>query len=425
MPTLKSSRAALALAIILHGCATSHVPSPDGPGADSISLERREAIVTRAYQAVRESFAHWEAIPDLDLDSLAARYRRRALASASRRDFDRASSAFFGALHNGHTGFTDQWLTDRTPRIGFGALWLDGAWVVTRSEYPGLAVGDTIRAIDGEPVETLFAARRDEIPASDERAARTLFFAAGRFFPLRMRLTLANGGDVVVDRGTLAPLSAAPVAESRGRWLARDSVAYIAIPSFNDGRFESRAVELVREYATAPALVVDVRGNGGGNTPMRLIKALLDRPAHWWSEASTLRGGERAARSHGHPGQPRINGGGDVIDPDALYRGRLIVLADRRCASACEDFLMPLATSGRAVVVGETTMGTTGQPRFEELGDGMRFAVGAKRAYFPDGTQFEGVGIAPAIAAPLTAADLRARRDGMLAAAIAAAGSSH
>src|SRR3954470_6536117 len=97
--------ATAAMLLLPAGCGRGlNVPSPAVPGADTLSQARREAIVARAHVVVRESFAHWEAVPDLDLDSLVALYRRRALASPSRRDFDRASSAFFGALRNGHTG---------------------------------------------------------------------------------------------------------------------------------------------------------------------------------------------------------------------------------------------------------------------------------------------------------------------------------
>jgi hypothetical protein len=40
----------------------------------------------------------------------------------------------------------------------------------------------------------------------------------------------------------------------------------------------------------------------------------------------------------------------------------------------------------RALVVGETTGGSSGQPYMLDLGDGMLVLVGAKRESFPDGS---------------------------------------
>jgi C-terminal processing protease CtpA/Prc len=78
-----------------------------------------------------------------------------------------------------------------------------------------------------------------------------------------------------------------------------------------------------------------------------------------------------------------------------IYTGPLFVLQDRRCASACEDFVMPLKTTGRAKLFGERTFGSSGQPYLFSFGNGMSLRIGAKRMYLPDGTEFEGVGIRP------------------------------
>ena len=78
---------------------------------------------------------------------------------------------------------------------------------------------------------------------------------------------------------------------------------------------------------------------------------------------------------------------------------------------------MPFKDNGRAVVVGETTGGSTGQPYFLDLDDGMAAVIGAKRAAFPDGSRFEGVGIRPDVEVAPTVDGLRAGRDVVLEAA--------
>ena len=105
-------------------------------------------------------------------------------------------------------------------------------------------------------------------------------------------------------------------------------------------------------------------------------------------------------------------------EPEAdAYQGRLAVLVDAGCLSACEDFVMPFKDNGRALVVGETTGGSTGQPYMLDLGDGMQAIVGAKREMFPDGSPFEGIGIRPDVEAPPKVDDLRAGHDVALEAA--------
>jgi carboxyl-terminal processing protease len=75
---------------------------------------------------------------------------------------------------------------------------------------------------------------------------------------------------------------------------------------------------------------------------------------------------------------------------------------------------MPFKDTGRAVLIGETTQGSSGNPYRANLGNGMSIAIGAVRYRFPDGTPFEGVGIAPDVPIDRTAADIASNRDVVL-----------
>jgi carboxyl-terminal processing protease len=75
---------------------------------------------------------------------------------------------------------------------------------------------------------------------------------------------------------------------------------------------------------------------------------------------------------------------------------------------------MPFKDNGRATIAGETTAGSSGQPLYKELGDGMRLWVSAKRQAFPDGSQFEGIGITPDIAFEMTGNDVTSENDALL-----------
>jgi carboxyl-terminal processing protease len=76
---------------------------------------------------------------------------------------------------------------------------------------------------------------------------------------------------------------------------------------------------------------------------------------------------------------------------------------------------MPFKDTGRALLLGETTQGSSGNPYRADLGFGMTIAVGSVRYTFPDGTAFEGIGIAPNVEVERKLADVIADRDAVLA----------
>src|SRR5262249_35114484 len=106
----------------------------------------------------------------------------------------------------------------------------------------------------------------------------------------------------------------------------------------------------------------------------------------------------------------------DVVVPsnEGAYGGRLILLIDRVCSCACEDFVMPFKYSKRATLVGETTTGSYSETRHTNFENGMVLNISAVHHAFPDGSTFEGVGIAPDVPVDMTPDDLKAGRDPVL-----------
>lgn len=404
----------LAIAVALSAF-VALAPAPLRPqAADTLSLERRLEVVRRMDAHVREHFAHWAGMDGRSYDSLVTAFRARATEAATRRDFDFAAMAFTAGLANGHSQFSDAWLwrTQGSPlrlRLAHG---VDG-WVVTASEYPGLVRGDVVRTLDGQPIEAAYGAARPYLAEGGERARRNAWSFRSVLFPSSFVLGLASGDTVRIhrDAATDSALRArrAPLVPTPWRWLDSSGIGYVRIRQFSPNSHEDSALAIIaREFRDAPALVVDVRGNGGGNTPSRLIRRLMG-DSSWRSmriERSTIAFdglfGNRTAEGD-------RNG----------YRGRLVILADHGCGSACEDFVAPFRLNGRATVVGDTTWGSTGQPRQLDLGDGLSFQVSARRYQMPDGTRFEGVGVPPHVVVPLRAPALRAGRDEALERAVA------
>ena len=384
---------------------------------EDIDPARRAFIASRLYQATYQYFAHWGDAVGLDVDDAYAEYLREALSAPDRRMFSLASQAFLVKLGNGHTRFIDDSLSATAGSAhGYSVRYLEGDWTVTESHREGLRVGDVITAIDGTPIDEFYADRMRYLNASTERyRRRSLFYWWHRFlFPLQYTVSLADGRSVEVDRTVRLKV---PRLESTGRLLGNGTVAYLRIPSWDNPRFQERALELVREYASVPGMIIDIRGNNGGSTPIAMMNALMDRPWKWWTESTPMSfaflsyNAKQGRAGYSVFERPSMIWSEGLQDGDSLYTGDLVILVDEGSHSASEDFTQPFKENGRATIIGNTTAGSTGQPYSEKLGDGMSFRIGTKREHFPDGSRFEGIGIAPDVRIVPRAQDLQEGRD--------------
>ncbi len=310
-------------------------------------------------------------------------------------------------FRNGHTTFEDIWLWDtHGAPLGFDVRRFAAGWFVTASARPDVPPGAEVLAVDDETTEAFFASRRVHIAASSSREAAYRLFSRPYLFPAIFRLTLDGERATLIERG---PTSLRRPAKPSLRWIAPDRVALLRIPCFDRSEYEAQAVAAVRGFAPDVRLVIDVRGNGGGNTPAMLIDALMTRPYRDWRATTPIQ--VALSRAQGGPRENRdLPASWHDPNPDA-FSGPLAILVDGGTFSAAEDFVQPFKDNGRALLIGETTGGSSGQPCFKELGDGMRCWIGTKRRYFPDGAPFEGRGIEPDVAIPFEPSDFREGRD--------------
>jgi carboxyl-terminal processing protease len=424
----KAAFAQLATLFALFSCAT--VFAADGPSM-KMPLEQRVYVAARVYASLSE-FAHSQNAPALDVDAAYRAYLQKALASDDRTAFSLAGMEFLASFKNAHTLFIDMALAQQGGVLPFVAESVRGQWVVTESMSPGLSAGDVIEAIDGRPFARFIEDAGRVISASTLEGGRHLLFARmamvtpyAHLFPQQFVLTLAGGKQVAIDRSRLQPASLA----TEGRWLEPGKVAYIRIRSFLGGDFEKRAVELAKEYREAKAIIVDVRGEPGGSTPSDLISFLMDRPWQGWAESTPVQMPYfrfRAAQGKWEYKafeRPSLAWPSPIAQPAKdVFTGKLAILTDAGCYSACEDFVMPFKMNHRALIVGETTGGSTGNADMIDLGQGMMVMIGVQRMSFPDGSPLEGVGIKPDVEASPSAEDLHAGKDTVLEAARAQLG---
>ena len=162
-------------------------------------------------------------------------------------------------------------------------------------------------------------------------------------------------------------------------------------------------------------MILDLRSNIGGDdrNAYPIASRLIDRPVlgSTWTTRKYL----PAFASWGEP-EEWYHGDTLKIEPSAgrRYAGPLVVLTGPNTMSTAEDFLVPLDYSGRALLIGEATAGTTGNPVSVSLPGGAILRVCSKRDVYPDGRQFVGTGIEPDITVHPTVAGIRGDRDEVL-----------
>jgi carboxyl-terminal processing protease len=102
-----------------------------------------------------------------------------------------------------------------------------------------------------------------------------------------------------------------------------------------------------------------------------------------------------------------------------VYTGPLVVLVDEGTASTSEIFAGALQESGRAVVVGEPSLGAVLPSVVEKLPNGAIFQYPVADFKTPKGVLLEGRGVKPDVDVLLVRADFLAGRDPALDAALA------
>src|SRR5262249_42878764 len=143
--------------------------------------------------------------------------------------------------------------------------------------------------IDEKPCAEWYAEIRLYINASSERIARRAFGQyLTLFMPETVTLTLDDGRKVTVNRHEAKPRPELAELNTDGEWLVENRIGSIYIPSFNEDRFEQRALELVEQFKSAKCIIIDLRDCGGGVTPMRLINALMTQQYRMWMEATPV-----------------------------------------------------------------------------------------------------------------------------------------
>ena len=268
---------------------------------------------------------------------------------------------------------------------GLGLTWsstrsesLDVTFVIAGSpaERAGLQPGDQILSIDGKPARSFVHPLEAELAAIREDPGGAL---------LRVR-PRSKGGKIVDVRLGTGRVAQVQVVESQ--LLSRDAgakVGAICIHAFLPGVGDTVRRQLAELQRSAggklDALVIDLRGNPGGEVNEALVIAelfvaegILTRTR---GRGQTILREERAHAKGTNRNLP------------------LVVLQDEHSASASELLAAALQANGRAQVIGRNSFGKGTVQTIHGLADGSQIRLTTARYYDPRDLPIEGRGVLP------------------------------
>lgn len=391
------------------------------PYSETLPVEARIAGLSRVWSEVIYAFAYFDQVPELDWHAEYLAYLPRVMSTERTIEYYALLTELMAKLEDGHTNviYPPELRASVFARPAIRTALIESRVLVSEIETDkargaGVSVGDELIAIDGVPVREYASARIEPYVASStpqDRVLRTYTYELLRgdaTQPVELELESATGERKQI---TLPRALDHGVVRQNVTWRTLpDEVGYLAINTFNESNVDSLVRVAMEELSGSRGLVIDVRTNGGGSSGWWVMRHLTDTcQTSAWSARQYV----AVHRAWGRAQQRLEQAAGTISASadDRRFSGPVALLVGPRTFSAAEDFAAAFAYSGRGVVVGEATGGSTGQPLVFRLPGGGAARVCSKRDTYPDGTLFVGRGIVPDVEVSPTVADVRAGFD--------------
>jgi C-terminal processing protease CtpA/Prc len=403
----------------------THEPAQNLPFAPSLTEDARIAGLSTVWAEARFNFAFFDRQPDLDWNQTYVDFLSKVRATPSTEDYYRVLMRFAALLKDGHTNvYPPEALQNAFyARPGLHTRLVENTVVVVGIDDPALLtqgwhIGDVLLKIDGEEIRS-YAAREiapyQSSSTPQDLEVRTFAYAllsgrAGSSIHVTVRTREGKQAERVLTRLTLedqAKLKKTPVASFNMR---PDGIAVLTIDEFEDTQGTKVLLANLPLVTSSKGLVIDVRANGGGSTPVDLLQVLT---------RGAVRGAMVRTRSYIAANRAKgvLPGWTDVppfevpADADHHVGVPVAVLTSARTFSAAEDFVAAFDAMHRGITVGEPTAGSTGQPLFFQLPGGGSARVCTRNDRASDGTVFEGSGLRPTIPISPTVESIRQGND--------------
>lgn len=408
-------------------------PGQGQPYAPNLSEDARIAGLSTLWSEARFNFAFFDRQPDLDWNQAYMDFLPKVRATTSTEAYYRVMMRFAALLKDGHTNvYPPEAIRDAFyGGPGLRTQLVENAVVVTEVDDPALLaqrwrVGDVLLKIDGEDIHRY--AEREIAPyqsasTPQDLQVRTFGYAllnghAGSQFHVTVKNAEGKQEDRVLTRLTLKDKSKLRSGGVSFK-MRPDGIAVLTIDEFEDMEGTKALLANLAPVNASKGLVIDIRDNGGGSTPIDLLQVLSPKPIR--GPLIRTRSYVAADRARGvQPGWTDVPPFEVPADPAHHVNVPVAVLTSARTFSAAEDFTAAFDAMHRGITVGEATAGSTGQPLFFPLPGGGSARVCTRNDRAADGTVFEGVGLQPTIAVSPTIRSIQRSKDVALERAAAA-----
>ena len=183
-----------------------------------------------------------------------------------------------------------------------------------------------------------------------------------------------------------------------------DNIGYVRYESFQHGIGEGNLDEVLAYLMLCQGLIIDIRGNGGGD--LTNAEKLAARFCH----EKTLVGYSQHKTGPGHSEFSDMEA--HYLEPSSNLRWHkpVVVLTNRQVYSAANEFVMYMKTLPQVTVVGDRTGGGAGMPFSSSLPNGWSVRFSAVPNYDAQRQSVE-FGIDPDYAVALTDEDFQRGKD--------------
>jgi len=355
-----------------------------------------------AWRLLRDSF-YDRGMHGVNWDEMREKYLNRASAALLNEDFNDVVNRMLGELSASHLGIYGPWeyrSVAYTGEIGVfpdyewndSGIRIDSVLPMSPAYLARFQRGDVITAINGDAVgwnQNFYAPLRNtsgtEIEVSFTRegsssSVRLVPISEWDLWNLQYDERLARNRRRVSE-------------------LSDDRVGYLHIPSMDLQSVQNFRRDLYAEGLGRDAMIIDVRGNGGGSTHDQVLSSLA-REAYAIS---------------------RNRGGTATVEPLGVYQKPLVLLINETCYSDAEIFPAAWKELELGPVVGNATYGAVIGTVDVNLADGTGFRLPGTGWYTLAGDNLENMGVTPDIMVLELPQDMGTGIDRQLDAAVEAA----
>jgi carboxyl-terminal processing protease len=424
---VKRALSALLLSLALSLAAFAQAARIEVSTVVSNPSEIRQITFDTVWRTVKEK--HFDpTFGGVDWDKVREKYLPRAAAAKTDAELHEILQQMLGELGQSHFGIlppeavaSDAASLQKEGDIGIDVRALDGRIVITgveeksKASAAGLKTGFIIEEIDGQPAQKIFERfSKSKLSAATANLYITRL-ALGRINGkpgTSVRLAYLDGGDkrleAMIEREKLRGEFSPPFGNFPPQHMKFESrrlagnIGYIRFNIWVIPMME-RIREAIRAHSSASGIIIDLRGNPGG------VGAMAPAVAGQLETKQVSLGTMRMRAGHTNfVAFPQPN----------AYKGPVVILIDGLSASTSEVFASGMQDTGRALIVGETSVGAALPSVLERLPTGAVFQYAIADFRTPRGILIEGRGVVPDVEVKLSRGQLIEGRDPQLDEAI-------